>query len=137
MIMKNFRYLKSIFCFALAISLFTSCEENPDSPLNNFVGFEIGPSPRAITVTKDATQSFEVKVYASETTSSDRSFNIMVDTEASTLAAPYSLPSQVTIPGGSNEGTLTFSVTDNDDLGFVAQTLVMGFAGQEGVDVRD
>lgn len=131
--MKKFRYIKSIFCIALMAIAFTSCEEDLDADLSNFVGFSID-APQAVAVAKDATSSFDIAVYASESQSSDRSFPIMVDVEATSLVAPYSVPAQVTIPGGSNEGTLSFSVTDNDDLGFVAQELVIGFAGQEGAD---
>lgn len=129
--MKNFRYIKSILCIALMAFALTGCEESPSSPLSDFAGFTID-APQAITVPKDATQSFEVKIYASETTSSDRMFSVIVDEDNTDLASPYSVPSQVTIPGGSNEGTLTFSVTDNDDLGFEAQDLVIAFEGFSG-----
>lgn len=129
--MKNFRYIKSILCLAFVAMAFTGCEENLDGDLSNFVGFSID-APKAIAVPSNATQSFDVSVYASESRSSDRTFAIMVD-EASTLASPYSVPAQVTIPGGSNEGVLTISITDNDDLGFVPQDLLISFAGQDGV----
>ncbi|WP_422105829.1 hypothetical protein [Winogradskyella sp.] len=128
--MKNFKYFKSICLIALLALTFTSCEEDVESPVSNFVGFEIGTLVRPITVTNNSTETFDVKVYATETTSSDRTFNVVVDMDETTLASPFSVPAQVTIPGGTNEGTLTFSVTDNDDLGFVAQTLVFGFEDQ-------
>jgi hypothetical protein len=131
--MKIFRNLKVLIGAAVLTLAFTGCEEDVDSPISNFVGFEIGQSPKSIEVTKDATESFDVNVYATETASSDRTFNILSSVpEGSTFA--YSVPSQVTIPGGSTEGVLTLNVTDNDDLGFEAQQLVLaieGFSGNE------
>lgn len=127
--MKNFKYLKSLFCLALISFTFIGCEEDLESSVSNFAGFEIGPNERAITVPKDQTQTFDIKVYATETTSSDRTFNILVDVDDTTLASPYSVPATVTVPGGTNEGTLTFSVTDNDDLGFEKQILRFGLEG--------
>ncbi|GAB4161112.1 MAG: hypothetical protein Tsb0033_18040 [Winogradskyella sp.] len=127
--MKNFKHIKSLFFLAMAAVLFTGCEQDLESPVSNFAGFEIGPTERAITVPKDQTQTFDIDVYATETTSSDRSFNVLVNVDATTLAAPYSVPATVTIPGGSNEGTLSFSITDNDDLGFEKQILRFGLEG--------
>jgi hypothetical protein len=132
--MKNFKHIKSLFFLAMAAVLFTGCEQDLESPVSNFAGFEIGPNERAITVPKDVTQTFDVKVYATETTSSDRTFDVVVDMDDTSLASPYSVPSTVTIPGGSNEGTLTFSITDNADLGFEKQILrfaLDGFARNE------
>jgi len=118
--------------FALLTALiFFNCEQDNDSELSNYVGFEQGPI--AYTVDNSSTATFEVTVAASETSSSDRTFDIVVD-DASTLASPYTVPSTVTIPGGSNVGTLSVSVTDNDDLGFVAQSLILDFTDEVGMD---
>lgn len=133
--MKNYRYFKSLFSLALVVLLFTACEQDLESPVSNFAGFEIGTAERAITVPKDASESFDIKVYATETTSSDRTFNVVVDMDDTSLASPYTVPSTVTIPGGSNEGTLTFTVTDNDNLGFEKQLLVFGIEGFSGNEV--
>ncbi|MFC0602922.1 hypothetical protein [Winogradskyella pulchriflava] len=119
-----------VFAILIALVLF-NCEHDDSSDLKNYVGFEQGPI--AFTVDQGATQTFDVKVAASETSSSDRSFTVVVD-DASTLASPYTVPSTVTIPGGSNVGTLTVTVTDNDDLGFVNQTLVLDFLDEAGMD---
>ncbi|APY09684.1 hypothetical protein BWZ20_11700 [Winogradskyella sp. J14-2] len=127
--------MKSIFSLLAIAALFTACEQDLESPLSNFAGFEIGTAERAITVPKDASESFDIKVYASETTSADRTFNVVVNMDDTSLASPYTVPSTVTIPGGSNEGTLSFSVTDNDDLGFEKQLLVFGIEGLSGNEV--
>ncbi len=124
---KYYRY----FALLTMALVFFNCEQDNDSELSNYVGFEQGPI--AYTVDNNTTGTFEVVVAASEVSSSDRTFNIVVD-DASTLASPYTVPSTVTIPGGSNVGTVPVSVTDNDDLQFVAQTLILDFPDEAGMD---
>ncbi|MDG4716690.1 hypothetical protein [Winogradskyella marincola] len=124
---KYFKY----FTVFLAVTLMFNCEQDDSSELSNYVGFEQGP--RAYTVDNGATQTFEVAVAASETTSSDRTYTVIVD-DASTLASPYTVPSTVTIPGGSNVGSISITVTDNDDLSFVSQSLILDFSDEVGMD---
>ncbi len=129
--MKNYFKYFTVF---LAVTLMFNCEQDNDSSLSNFVGFQEGPLN--FTVDNGQTQTFDVVVAASETSSSDRTFTVLVD-DASTLVSPYTVPSTVTIPGGSNVGTLSVSVTDNDDLGFVAQSLILDFPDEVGMDFGD
>lgn len=127
---KYFKY----FTVLLAVTLMFNCEQDNDSSLSNFVGFQEGPLN--FTIDNGQTQTFDVVVAASETSSSDRSYTVVVD-DASTLASPYSVPATVTIPSGSNVGTLSISVTDNDDLGFVPQSLILDFPDEAGLDFGD
>jgi len=115
----------------LAVVFLYNCEQDDSPHLSNYVGFEIGPINYELE--KDATTTAEVIVATSEKSGSDRSYTILVDTESSTLAAPYTVPGTVTIPANSNTGTLSIPVTDNDDLGFVPQTLVLDFQDEEGM----
>ncbi len=128
---KYFKY----FTVLLAVTLMFNCEQDNDSSLSNFVGFQEGPLN--YTIDNGQTSTIDVIVAASETSSSDRSFNVMVDQDASTLVSPYSVPATVTIPGGSNVGTLSVSVTDTDDLGFAAQSLVLDFTAEAGLNFGD
>lgn len=128
---KYFKY----FTVLLAVTLMFNCEQDNDSSLSNFVGFQEGPLN--FTIDNGQTATIDVIVAASETSGSDRSYDVMVVEEESTLASPYSVPATVTIPGGSNVGTLSISVTDNDDLGFVAQSLVLDFPDEAGLDTGD
>ena len=125
--MKN--YLKIFTLLALSF-LFTNCSQDDalDTSLSNYVGFQIGP--QVFTVDNGATQTFDITVAASETSNSDRTYNVIVD-DASTLMAPYTVPSTVTIPAGSNVGTVTVSVTDTEDLGFVTQSLILDLPEDE------
>ncbi|TXD85355.1 hypothetical protein ESY86_01715 [Subsaximicrobium wynnwilliamsii] len=126
-----------IFMFICLVALFTNCETDDatQTELSNYVGFEI-MNPMRVTVENNATQSFEVKVYASETSSADRTYGLAID-GGSSLATSYTVPASVTIPGGSNVGTFSVSITDDDNLQFVAQSLVINFEKEVGLDFSD
>ena len=98
---KYFKY----FTVLLAVTLMFNCEQDNDSSLSNFVGFQEGPLN--FTIDNGQTATIDVIVAASETSGSDRSYDVVVVEEESTLASPYSVPATVTIPGGSNVGTLS------------------------------
>ena len=123
------KYYKLFALLTVAAFLF-NCEQDNDSDLSNFVGFEEGPL--SYDVAADATKTIEIIVAASETSSSDRSYAVMVDEDLSTLSSVYSVPSTVTIPSGTNVGTLAITVTDNENLGYIAQKLVIDFIDEAG-----
>ncbi|WP_026753884.1 hypothetical protein [Sediminibacter sp. Hel_I_10] len=128
------KYFKYILAFSFPIIVF-NCEtdEAVQSELSNFVGFEIS-NPMRVTVGNNETETYSVDVYASETSSADRTYNLIVDTEASTLGAPYTVPSSVTIPAGSNMGTFDVVVTDDEYLQFEVQSILINFEKEAGVD---
>jgi hypothetical protein len=129
--MKNINYIKSIFCLMLVASFVTGCEgEYVDGDLNDFADFELGPA--SLVIPNNATVSEEIVVYASNTVGSDRTYTIVADDEATTLEAQFSI-STLTIPANSNEGVFTLSVTDDDLLGFVEQTIELSFQGESGL----
>ena len=113
------------------ISFAYNCEED-DSAGSNYVTLE--SSPIGFSVGKDATETKDVNVYTGNVTGSDRTFSVAVDA-SSTLGTSYTVPATVTIPGGTNVGTLAVSVTDDDTLEFVAQTLVLSIEDEAGISV--
>lgn len=123
---KYYKYLAIV----TAILLF-NCEAYEDTTLSDFVGFQIGPVTLA--VTKDATSTKDISVYASEVSSVDRSYGLEVAT-TSTLKAKYVVPATVTIPANSNVGTFTVSVTDDENLAFLAQSLIIKFKSEAGLN---
>lgn len=131
--MKN--YLK-IVTVLVATIIFTNCsqDEAVESILKNHVGFEIASSPKAIFIDENATQTFEVDIYATDDSSSDRSFGIVVDTDETNLTVPYSVPTQVTIPANSRKGTLTYTVTDDNTMRYAPQRLAFNFVGTAGTN---
>ena len=101
--------MKKLFLLYTAIFtvvLLTSCEKNDDSPAIleiNYVGFESKP---LIGVDPTANITEELKIATSNTTNSDRTFNIVVNTSLTSAdASAYSVPSTVTVPANSNIGT--------------------------------
>jgi len=146
--MKNYRYLKSIFSLALFSVLFTACEEDLETSLSNFVGFEIDSEPlrSPVSIPENETVSFDIAVWASETSSSDRTYELTSTEEmhlqflASESLAISQYPyysggysfSNVVIPAGSLEGSFTVTLTDNDALSFENQYLTFGFVGESG-----
>lgn len=126
---KYFKY----FAIFTAVLLF-NCESDDGTTLTNYVGFET--DPLSLKVTKDATSTIDISVYASEKVAAERSYSLQVDATSS-LKANYVVPATVTIPANSNVGTFTVSVTDDDTLAFIDQTLVIGFKGEPGTNFGD
>ena len=93
------KYYK-LFALLTVVAFLFNCEQDNDSDLSNFVGFEEGPL--SYDVAADATKTIEI------------------------------IPSTVTIPSGTNVGTLAITVTDNENLGYVAQKLVIDFIDEAG-----
>lgn len=119
--------MKKIKLFLLLITtsliILTSCEEN-EVPTANFITFE----SQNIDITFDqgtaATQ--EVKIYAANITDQDRTFGVaVVGASTEVDAAAYIVPTTITIPGGSNEATLTINLTDINMSPFATQALVI------------
>ena len=115
----------------LIAGLMFNCEADDESKLSKFVGFEQGP--RSVQVKKDSILTREVKVAASETTGSDRTYPIYVDA-TSTLATDYVVPATVTIPANTNVGTFDVVFADDESLNYFDQTMIIQFEGQKGLD---
>lgn len=106
---KFFMYAAS---FMLIASTLISCnEEDATSSVieDNFVSLE---AKKRVVLPVDETQTFDFNVYASAEHSSDRTFNLVVNTDDSTLDPMYySVPTTVTIPANSKVGTFQVSIT--------------------------
>lgn len=109
-----------------------SCDEDATGNSVNYVAFANSSQSATVNV-GEGSATVDVVVYAGNKSGSDRSFNLMVDTDASTAdPSAYSVPASVTIPGGSNEGT--FSVQLNESgLDFAFTSIVVAFMPNQGV----
>jgi len=84
-------------------------------------------------VEKDGSTSVDVYLYTTQTSGSDRTFNVEVVTASTTAnAETYTVPSTVTVPANTNTGTLTIAVADNN-LGEDPVTLVVKVANTDGL----
>jgi hypothetical protein len=132
--MKNFKYIKSIFCLCLTAVILTGCEADMDSELTSFVAFETVPK---FAVERNTMDTMDVIVASADVVGTDRTFALVVDEDATTLGAVYSVPSTVTIPANSSTGTFTVTVTDDEMLGFDEQKLVISIAQEAGLNIGE
>ncbi|MFY9242711.1 MAG: hypothetical protein WAO74_06760 [Polaribacter sp.] len=122
--------LKYIF-LALTVFVFASCEEDiPTAEGTNYVTFS--KSTYSTSVDVGATKSFDVTVFTANTSGSDRTINLSVDPASTAAAGSYTVPTSVTIPGGSNVGTLTVQLSDTN-LGIGVNALILKFDAVEGL----
>lgn len=103
--------------FVMFLSLafvFQGCTEDDAAATDfNYATFET--LTKNIEVAPGETLSTDVKVYVTQVSGADRTFNVVVD-PTSTINMDYvTIPSTVTIPANSNFGTLTFE-TEGFDL---------------------
>jgi hypothetical protein len=104
---------KNIYLFLASIALlsFSSCEEDSvkamDTSFASFVSttLEIG-------VEAGSETSEEVKVYTTNISGSDRTIPVSIESDTSADAGAYTVPSTVTIPAGSNVGSLMIDIKD-------------------------
>jgi hypothetical protein len=107
--MKKLTYLFLL----LTLSIFTnSCTEDIEFTKNlNFVTFEAAVFEMGVDI--GGTKEYEVKVFATQKSGNDRTFNLKVVPETTTAsAATYTVPASVTIPAGSTEGVFKVNLTD-------------------------
>lgn len=127
--MKTIKYL---IIFTLSLFVLNSCGEEVDGTEDiNFISFE--KPIYNFGVDLDKTTLREVKVYTTQVTGADRTFNVIVDLVKSTAdPAAYTVPATVTIPANSNVGLLPISVTDLN-VGVAGKKLVLSFEPTEGL----
>lgn len=107
--MKKYIYL---FLASLAIISISSCEDSSlDVVDTSFASFT--STSMDIGVEAGSETSAEVNVYTTNKISSDRTVSVMVVAESTDAdEGAYTVPSTVTIPGGSNVGVLKIDVKD-------------------------
>ena len=109
--MKKITYLLLI---TIAMFVFNGCTDKVDATKDlNLVSFEVRTP--TIIVEKDGSTDTDIHVYTTQTTSSDRTFGIEVVEALTTVSADaYSVPTTITVPANTNDGTLTVTVSDNN-----------------------
>jgi hypothetical protein len=116
--------IANIFFLAITCILLQNCEDEQFESSLNYVTF--GDTLYSTAVDVDGTTTLDITVYTSKKVNSDTTFDIVVDESTNAADGSYSLPSSVTIPSGSNEGTLTVTLSDLD-LGIGVNTVVLNF----------
>ncbi|WP_143144226.1 hypothetical protein [Flaviramulus basaltis] len=107
--MKKIAY---IFLILLStVGFLQSCEDTYLPPPLEYVTF--GDAVYSTGVDIGGSTTLEIPVYTGNITSADRSFNVIVD-DSNAAPGSFSVPSSVTVPGGTNEGTLAVNLSDVD-----------------------
>lgn len=107
--MKKYIYL---FLASVAMISFSSCEEDSVTALDtSFVSFKSQTLDIGVLAGSETSQ--EVKVYTTNITNADRIISVVIEaTGTNANAGAYTVPSTVTIPAGTNVGTLMVGVKD-------------------------
>lgn len=103
---KTFIYLSAIAMFSALLS----CEDDNslENSASDYVGLEVA---KIVEVADGATVIATGRILASESKDYNRTFNLLVDGTTNHGTGNYSVPSTVTIPAGSTEGTYQVSIT--------------------------
>jgi len=127
--MKKLTYILVLLTIGVFLN---SCSDEPEFTKNlNYITFEalsldMGVDP-------DGTAEHEVKVFTTQVTGSDRTFNINVLEDVSTAdPASYTVPATVTVPANSNVGIITIGISDIN-IGDAGETLVLDLAAEDGL----
>ena len=122
----------SLFAILMVVFIFTNCEKNDDTPAIteiDYVGLE---SDFLIGVDPSGTATEEVTIATSQISSSDRTFNIAVDTDLTTAdPSAYSVPASVTVPANTNIGTFNVEVIGPNVNPSGLDILAIGFTSQD------
>lgn len=125
--------MKKIFSilavFTVLIS-FNSCTEEVEPPQTNYITF--GATTYSTGVDVKGSKTFDIPVYTANVTGSDRAFEVAVLPTSTAAAGSYTVPSTVTIPAGTNIGTLSVALTDTN-LGIGVNALRLSFGPQDGL----
>lgn len=127
--MKKIKYL---IIFTLSLFVLNSCGDEVDSTKDfNYISFE--STAYTFGVDLNSSNTRDVKVYTTQVTGSDRTFNVTVDLAKSTAdPASYTVPASVIIPANSNVGLLSIEITDLN-IGEAGKKLVLTFEPADGL----
>lgn len=120
---KIMKKLKYILMLTVSFFLMTNCEEDQFESDLDYVSF--GQESYTAGVDVDGSTTVDVTVYSSQVVNSDVTFNVAVDASDASPGS-YAVPNSVTIPSGSNEGTMSIDLSDTD-LGIGVNSLVLSF----------
>jgi hypothetical protein len=125
--------LTKIFVMFLSLGLvLQGCTEDDAASTDfNYATFET--LSKDVAVNPGETLSSDIKVYVTQVSGSDRSFNLVIDPTSTIDMNNVSVPTTVTIPANSNFGTLTIDFEGVDlDLS-LAKTLKLKLVEENGL----
>ena len=123
-----------LLLIAVVSMTFVGCDHDSDFTPPNFVTF--AETEANVGVDIDGSTTYDLVVYTSNEVSEDRTYNVNVAGATTLEAAGYDVPETVTVPGGTNEGMLSFTVSDVD-LGLLGKDLVLSLDSADGLSTGD
>jgi hypothetical protein len=129
--MKN---IKLILIATIAVFTLNSCEEDTLVPLDtNYVTF--AETAYTLGVDPGGSATLDVNVFAANITSETRVLELSVDSSGA-AAGSFSAPTTVSIPGGTNKGMMSITLTDTD-LGIGINSLIIDFTAKSNLSKGD
>lgn len=114
----------NIFLIIFSMVLFQNCDEDQFESSLEYVSF--GDTTYSTGVNVGGSTTIDVTVFTSKIVSSDVTFGVVVDPSSNAAVGSYEVPSSVTVPSGSNEGTFTVALSDVN-LGIGINKIVLNF----------
>ena len=108
----NMKKIRLYLSALTTIAFLSACETADLEPQGtSFIALEAFERPQE--VPDGGVLNREVKVYAANVTDQDRTLNLIAS-NVTLDATAYDMPATVTVPAGSNEGTFTITVRDDN-----------------------
>jgi len=126
--------MKKIIYLFLTLLSFTFLQNCEDTYVPNLDYATFQSASETVTVVLNGTASFDVKVYTTNIMNSERTFSILIDDASSADPQSYSLPSSVTVPANTNEGTISINFSDNN-ISNSGETLILTLSSSDNAFV--
>jgi hypothetical protein len=121
----------SILSIVLVAFVFVGCQDSLKLEKLSYVTFESTTYNFGVDIGSSNTR--DIKIYTADIMGASRTFSVNV-VSAGTTADPasYTVPTTVTIPAGSNEGTLSITISDTN-ISSSGETIELAFAEEAGL----
>ena len=124
--MKKIKY---IFLALATVMFLYNCEDTYVPDAAAYVTF--GESDYSTGIDVGGSTTVDIPVFTADVVSTDRTFELTTDGSGA-ASGSYSVPTSVTVPAGTNEGTFTVSLSDID-LGIGVNKVVIGLMPEAGL----
>lgn len=127
--------LNTFLILILSLIVMTGCENDDTIAISEIEYISFGKLDYSVGIDPGGSETIEIPVYTGNIASSDRSFDISVDATGAATGS-FTIPSSVTIPGGTNEGTLVVTLSDVN-LGIGINNLSIEFVNDGDIFTSD
>lgn len=108
-----------------------SCEDSIEPNIERASLISAGKSEFTLEVQVNTSGTIDIDVFTTDTTSSDRIFNISINEASTGTSSDYTIPSSITVPANENKATLSIATQD------VSNTVVLDIEDANGTRAVD